>query len=217
MPDIPVLNCCGCTACYNACPRSAIRMTADAEGFSYPVVDKDLCIECGLCEKVCPVHTYPKLSESFADCVIAQSESDEVLEQSTSGGFIDALCKFILCEKNGYAAGVVYNEDFLPIHIVTDSYEEAKQFRNSKYVEFAFYGLRAASLGLITSALLSVAKIAFIGTNEISDMASIIGAINYKAVILSIIIFVCIKKFNKIHPIVLILISGLAGILLKMG
>lgn len=91
------------------------------------------------------------------------------------------------------------------------------KFRDSKYVEFAFYGLRAASLGLIAAALLSVAKIAFFGTEEFSDIASLIGAIDYKAVILSIIIFICIKKFKKVHPIVLILISGLAGIIFKMG
>ena len=91
------------------------------------------------------------------------------------------------------------------------------KFRDSKYVEFAFYGLRAASLGLIAAALLSVAKIAFFGTEELSDIASLIGAIDYKAVILSIIIFICIKKFKKVHPIVLILISGLAGIIFKMG
>lgn len=92
-----------------------------------------------------------------------------------------------------------------------------QKFRDSKYVEFAFYGLRAASLGLITSALLSVAKIAFFGTEKFSDIASLIGAIDYKAVVLSIIIFICIKKFKKVHPIVLILISGLVGIILKMG
>lgn len=91
------------------------------------------------------------------------------------------------------------------------------KFRDSKYVEFAFYGLRAASLGLITAALLSVAKIAFFGMNEVSDIASLFGSINYKTVILSIIIFICIKKFKKVHPIVLILISGLAGIIFKMG
>lgn len=91
------------------------------------------------------------------------------------------------------------------------------KFRDSKYVEFTFYGLRAASLGLIAAALLSVAKIAFFGTEELSDIASLIGAIDYKAVILSIIIFICIKKFKKVHPIVLILISGLAGIIFKMG
>ena len=135
MPDIPVSNCCGCTACYNACPKSAIKMVPDEEGFAYPVVDKELCIECGLCERVCPVHAYPKLSESFVDCVIAQSESEEVLAQSTSGGFIDALCKYILDERGGYAVGVVYDESFMPVHVVADSYEKAKEFRNSKYAQ----------------------------------------------------------------------------------
>lgn len=91
------------------------------------------------------------------------------------------------------------------------------KFRDSKYVEFTFYGLRAASVGLITAALLSVAKIAFTGTEEIPDIASLVSAINYKTVILSIIIFICIKKFKKVHPIVLILISGLLGIMFKMG
>ena len=92
-----------------------------------------------------------------------------------------------------------------------------QKFRDSKYVEFTFYGLRAASLGLITAALLSVAKIAFMSTQEISDLSAFFSAINYKSVILSIIVFICIKKFKKVHPIFLFLISGLAGILLKMG
>lgn len=91
------------------------------------------------------------------------------------------------------------------------------KFRRSKYVEFTFYGLRAASVGLIASALLSVAKIAYLGTQEIADPTALLTAVDYKSIILSIIIFICIKKFKKLHPIVLILISGLAGIIFKMG
>lgn len=48
-------NCCGCWACYNVCPKSAISMKDDIEGFKYPVIDNDICIECGLCQKVCPI------------------------------------------------------------------------------------------------------------------------------------------------------------------
>lgn len=91
------------------------------------------------------------------------------------------------------------------------------KFRDSKYVEYTFYGLRAASVGLIACALLSVAQIAFIGEGTVNDFSAFISAIDYKCVILSAAVFICIKKFKKVHPIVLILISGLIGIIFKMG
>ena len=43
-------DCCGCTACKNICPKNAITMKRDEEGFSYPSIDSDLCIECNLCK-----------------------------------------------------------------------------------------------------------------------------------------------------------------------
>lgn len=48
-------NCCGCTACYTICPKSAIQMKEDQEGFLYPRISTDQCINCGLCEKICPI------------------------------------------------------------------------------------------------------------------------------------------------------------------
>ena len=48
-------NCCGCTACYSVCPKKAIKMEKDNEGFLYPKVDMKKCINCHLCEKVCPI------------------------------------------------------------------------------------------------------------------------------------------------------------------
>lgn len=56
--SVPVLynckeDCCGCTACFAICPKQAISMVEDDEGFLYPTIDENRCIGCGLCLKVC--------------------------------------------------------------------------------------------------------------------------------------------------------------------
>ena len=58
--ELPILfmrkeDCCGCTACYAICPKSAITMTRDEEGFEYPQVDGEKCIHCYKCLKTCPI------------------------------------------------------------------------------------------------------------------------------------------------------------------
>lgn len=62
---IPILfekkeDCCGCTACYAICPKSAIEMVEDEEGFEYPHVDESKCIRCYQCLKVCPIKAAAK-------------------------------------------------------------------------------------------------------------------------------------------------------------
>lgn len=46
-------NCCGCTACFSICPKEAIKMEMDEEGFEYPIIDENKCIKCYKCLKVC--------------------------------------------------------------------------------------------------------------------------------------------------------------------
>lgn len=63
MNKIPVLysrkeECCGCTACYVVCPKRAIYMVEDEEGFEYPEIKADICIGCYSCMKVCPVQAH---------------------------------------------------------------------------------------------------------------------------------------------------------------
>lgn len=90
------------------------------------------------------------------------------------------------------------------------------KFRNSKYVEYVFYGLRAASVGLITSACLGVAKLAFINTDVAFNAESLLSFFDYKSIILSILIFIGVTKFKKIHPIAFIVLAAVVGIVFKM-
>lgn len=66
MKDMPVLfdrkeDCCGCTACYAICPKGAIYMLEDFEGFEYPQIDQEKCVRCYQCVSVCPVKLAKKM------------------------------------------------------------------------------------------------------------------------------------------------------------
>lgn len=60
MRDLPLLysekyDCCGCGACRSICPKNAISMELDNEGFMYPHINRDLCVRCYKCQRVCPI------------------------------------------------------------------------------------------------------------------------------------------------------------------
>ena len=60
MKEYPILydtkeKCCGCAACYDICPKGAISLIPDEEGFIYPIIDEGKCICCFQCIKVCPL------------------------------------------------------------------------------------------------------------------------------------------------------------------
>jgi formate hydrogenlyase subunit 6/NADH:ubiquinone oxidoreductase subunit I len=59
MKNLPILfkkkdECCGCTACYAVCPKHAINMIEDEEGFEYPQINPIECVRCYQCLVVCP-------------------------------------------------------------------------------------------------------------------------------------------------------------------
>ena len=89
-----------------------------------------------------------------------------------------------------------------------------KSFRNNKYVDSAFYGLRPASTGLITAAGLTVAM-GNLFTSEVMSFATL----NWKGIVLGVVLWVLtnkVKQTKKLHPIVFILASAVVGVVFAM-
>ena len=88
-----------------------------------------------------------------------------------------------------------------------------QKFRQSKAVDAVFYGLRAASVALITAAMMQVARIALFN-HEMADGST--QLVYWPGIILCAAVFICIKftPLKKWHPIVFIGISAVVGILL---
>lgn len=127
-------ECSGCTACIAACPKKCIVMEADNEGFLYPVVNKNDCIDCGLCERICPFE-HPKYDNIDTPKVYATYIKDESQRvQSSSGGIFYSIAKWII-EQNGIVYGAAFDENFKLKHIGVDTLEELSKLRGSKYLQ----------------------------------------------------------------------------------
>ena len=120
-------ECCGCSACYAACPTQAITMLQDREGFRYPVIDSQKCVECGACVAVCPLKEQREDYVSPSVFRAAKHRSEKVRLSSSSGGVFTAVSDHIL-KQGGAVYGVVYDEAFTAVHE-----EQRDAMRVSKY------------------------------------------------------------------------------------
>lgn len=125
--------CSGCCACVSACPKKCISMQQDNEGFLYPSIDDTQCIQCGLCEKVCPVlNKYETTHQPIAYAV--QNKDEKIREESSSGGFFTLLAEYII-GQGGIVFGAAFNGNFEVSHIAIDNKDDLGKLRGSKYVQ----------------------------------------------------------------------------------
>ena len=93
-----------------------------------------------------------------------------------------------------------------------------KSFRDNRYVDSAFYGLRPASTGLIAAAGISVAVSNLLFTDTLAQGISL-ALINWKGWILAVILWILtnkVKKAKGLHPIIFILASAVVGVVFSM-
>ena len=126
-------KCCGCTACYAICKKKCINMLPNDEGFLYPVVDVKKCVNCGLCDKVCPIENKIQGVSPIRSVVLRTKVEEDVLN-SASGGFSIPLANYVI-KNGGVVCGAIINEKHEVQHKLIDNYEDINLIRGSKYVQ----------------------------------------------------------------------------------
>lgn len=152
-------TCTGCFACANICPKDAITLPENYEGFYSPVIDSDKCIDCKLCDKICPQVT-KKTTQQAGKAYYGWAIDDNVRITSSSGGLFHLLAQMILSE-GGVVYGAAFKYDGL-IRLECHSTEEVplEELQRSKYVQSHIgYAFRKIKRDLLTKR-----KVLFCGT-----------------------------------------------------
>ena len=135
-----IRECTSCQMCAAVCPKNAITIRLNENGFYRPIVDNELCIDCGICVKSCykfdsnlQTSTERRLSEMLLYSASAKDSS--ILLETTSGGVADLLAHEL--HNHGYTCvGVVYNSDSNRAeHKIAKTDDDLLAFRGSKYIQ----------------------------------------------------------------------------------
>ena len=129
------VECCGCEACVQVCPKKCINLYADSQGFLYPIVCEESCIDCSLCETVCPVLNKVSPQQNSSSTLYAVKAIDNHIRvNSSSGGFFSVLSEYIL-NRNGVVYGAAFDDVFNVFHTRVETKASFPKLRGSKYVQ----------------------------------------------------------------------------------
>lgn len=179
--------CTGCMACVDACNKGALSQKMFEDGHIYPYFSQDTCIDCGLCDSVCPVADNKETILSYGDSrpYAAWSDNDRLREGSASGGVFAALAKHVLNE-GWYVSGAV--TDGLKIrHVVTDKTEDLSLIQGSKYQQGETAGIYRKIRKLLTAGK----NVLFSGTPcQVAALRMFLGDRNYPGKVVTV-DFIC--------------------------
>ena len=125
-------SCTACGACAFVCAKNCITMIEDEHGSVYPSLDSTNCVECGRCQKTCPILSpldvnTPQIAYS------AWSSDEKERETSASGGIAAEIYKKAVSEGCDIA-GAVQQDDFRVVMQLSSDEKAIMKFKNSKYV-----------------------------------------------------------------------------------
>jgi len=109
-------------------------MKSNDAGFLFPTIEESQCINCDVCQRVCPLLNSIEIKPiaSYG----AQALDEEIRKESSSGGVFSELALLVLSE-NGFVAGAAYDDFFSVEHIIINSEQELYKLRGAKYSQSA--------------------------------------------------------------------------------
>lgn len=129
--DISKTQCYGCMACKNICPKKCIENKRDENGFWYPYIIEEECVDCGLCYRTCPLNHKEEIA---VQKVYAVKANEDIRKESASGGMFTILSDYVL-EQNGVIFGAAFDEEWNLKHIKAVNQKERDRCRGSKYLQ----------------------------------------------------------------------------------
>ena len=128
-------ECTGCMACVDSCHQQALKCSQNEEGHIVPVVDESKCINCGVCEKTCPVVSkFEYSTSSLAKAYAGWAKDDELRRKSATAGVFAAMAQYVL-DKGGYVCGAANVDGIHVKHICISRIEELQLLQGSKYTQ----------------------------------------------------------------------------------
>lgn len=151
-------QCCGCGACAAACPKSAISVQLDVDGFQSYLIDESKCVDCGICRSVCPMRSVsaPYLRASLG--LFAYQSNDEDGLRLSSSGAVGADLASLLLQDEYRVFGCVYDRATDSALIEEVDRNTVSHLRGSKYIQ------AKSAEALIEASSLNSGEIAFFGT-----------------------------------------------------
>ena len=131
---LPDIDCVGCGACANTCPKDCLNMVVDKNGFLYPEIQKADCVNCGACERSCPIINKKTKEDESVPVYAVYSKNDNVRISSSSGGLFYTVAKYII-ENGGIVYGAAFDDNLYLSHKGVESIEDLYILQGSKYLQ----------------------------------------------------------------------------------